>query len=76
MPDYQHELDVRNQSCPMPVMKTKKALKSVASGEVLFVMATDPASVEDITTLLEKMDASIIESSNQGGEYHFYIKKD
>ena len=76
MPDFQHELDARNESCPMPVMKTKKALKSMNSGEVLHVMATDPASSDDIHALLENLNASIIESNKNGGEYHFYIKKD
>lgn len=75
MPEFQHELDTRNESCPMPVMKTKKALKKLASGEVLFVMATDPASVDDINALLENLEANIIESSKEGNEYHFYIKK-
>ncbi len=76
MPEFQKELDARNESCPMPVMKTKKALKGMTSGEVLHVMATDPASVEDIGTLLESLDANIMESNEEGGEYHFYIKKD
>ena len=76
MPEFQHELDTRNESYPMPVMKTKKALKKLASGEILFVKATDPASVDDISALLENLDANIIESSKDGDEYHFYIKKD
>lgn len=75
MPEFQQELDARNESCPMPVMKTKKALKNMASGEVLHVMATDPASVEDIGTLLESLDASITEKNEEGGVYHFYIEK-
>lgn len=76
MPDFQQELDARNESCPMPVMKTKKALKGMASGEVLHVMATDPASVEDIGTLVEGLDASIVENNEEDGIYHFYIRKD
>lgn len=76
MIEFQHELDARNESCPMPVMKTKKALKGMASGEVLHVIATDPASVDDINILLENLNASIIENNEDGGEYHFYIKMD
>lgn len=75
MPDFQQELDSRNESCPMPVMKTKKMLKGMSAGEVLHVIATDPASVQDITILLEAMDDELIETSEAGGEYHFYIKK-
>lgn len=75
MPDFQHELDARNESCPMPVMKTKKTLHKMAAGEVLHVIATDPASVQDIAILLDALDDELLESSKEGGEYHFYIKK-
>ena len=75
MTDFDKELDVRNMGCPMPVMKTKMNLKGIASGEVLHVIATDPASVDDITTLMETTGDEILESSNEDGEYHFYIKK-
>lgn len=75
MPDFQHELDARNLSCPMPVMKTKKALKGLASGEVIHVIATDPASADDLSTLVESTGDEIIEQSDSDGEYHFYIKK-
>lgn len=75
MPDFQQELDARNLSCPMPVMKTKKALKSMSSGDVLYVIATDPASADDLATLTESTGDEIIEQSEASGEYHFYIKK-
>ena len=75
MPDFQHELDARNESCPMPVMKTKKMLRSIAAGEVLHVIATDPASVQDITILLESLNDELVETTEADGEYHFYIKK-
>jgi len=75
MPDFQHELDSRNESCPMPVMKTKKMLKGMAAGEVLHVIASDPASVQDITILLESLNDELLETSEADGEYHFYIKK-
>lgn len=75
MPDFQQELNTRNESCPMPVMKTNKALKKMSPGEVLHVIATDPASVADITTLTETSGDEIIEQTVADGEYHFYIKK-
>ena len=75
MPDFQKELDVKNMSCPIPVMQTKKILRDMAAGDVLHVIATDPASVEDINILLESVDDTLIDSSEGGGEYHFYIKK-
>ena len=75
MVDFQEELDVRNLGCPMPVMRTKKALKKLESGKVIHVMATDPASVEDITTLIESQSAEILEQNEEEGVFHFYIKQ-
>jgi len=75
MPDFQVELDARNLSCPMPVMKTKKALKGMNSGDVLHVIATDPASVQDLEILLESLSDELLEQTDGGGEFHFYIKK-
>jgi len=75
MQNFQHELDSRNESCPMPVMKTKKMLKGMPAGEVLHVIASDPASVQDITILLESLKDELLEKTESGGEYHFYIKK-
>ncbi|HEB99726.1 MAG TPA: sulfurtransferase TusA family protein [Thiotrichales bacterium] len=75
MPEFNQELDTSGLNCPMPVMKTKKALKGMNAGEVLHVIATDPASNEDIPALIEELDAEIIESGQEGGAYHFYIRK-
>ncbi|MDQ1363739.1 MAG: tRNA 2-thiouridine synthesizing protein [Pseudomonadota bacterium] len=75
MPNFSVEVDARNESCPMPVMKTKKALKGMKSGEVLHVIATDPASAQDINTLLEALNDKLLETSRNGGEFHFYIQK-
>jgi len=75
MPEFQKELDAKNMSCPAPVMKTKKMLRDMAAGDVLHVVATDPISIEDINTLLESVDDTLIDDSESNGEYHFYIKK-
>ena len=76
MTDFQVEIDARNLSCPMPAMKAKKALKGMSSGEVLHVIATDPASVQDLEILLESLDDDeLLEHTEGSGEFHFYIKK-
>lgn len=75
MTDYQIEVDARNLSCPVPVKKTKQALTAMAAGEVLHVITTDAASVEDINILLKSMEDEMIEKTECDGEYHFYIKK-
>ena len=75
MTDFQVEIDARNLSCPMPVMKAKKALKGMSSGEVLYLIATDPASVQDLEILLESLNDELLEQAEGSGEFHFYIKK-
>lgn len=75
MPKFQQELDARNESCPAPLMKTKKALKGMNAGEVLHVMSTDLSSAEDIETLLRKVDASMIERNRDDDVFHMYIQK-
>ena len=75
MIDFQAEIDARGLSCPMPVMKTKKELKRLSTGDVLHVVATDPASVQDLEILLESLDDEMLAESQENGEYHFYIKK-
>jgi len=75
MADFDQELDTSGLNCPMPVMKTKKTLKGLDSGQVLHVIATDPASAEDIPDLLDTTGDSMLESRQEGGSYHFYIRK-
>ena len=75
MIEFQTEIDARGLSCPMPVMKAKKELKHLSTGDVLHVIATDPASVQDIEILLESLEDEMIEATEVNGEYHFYIKK-
>lgn len=47
-PGWDHELDARGLLCPLPVLKARKRLQAMASGEVLRVLATDPAAVVDV----------------------------
>jgi len=75
MVEYNEELDVRNEKCPLPVKKTKNALKSMSTGEVLHVMATDPSSGQDIEILLKMLNDRLIESCFDNGVFHFFIEK-
>ncbi|MCW8935888.1 MAG: sulfurtransferase TusA family protein [Gammaproteobacteria bacterium] len=75
MIEFQTEIDARGLNCPMPVMKVKKELKHLSKGDVLHVIATDPASVQDMAILLASLVDEMLETSEGGGEYHFYIKK-
>ncbi len=75
MPKFDKELDASGLTCPMPVMKAKKMLQSLTSGQVLHLIATDPGTKSDIPALVGKTGDQIIETSEQDKTLHFYIKK-
>jgi len=75
MQTFDKELDASGLTCPMPVMKCKKTLQTLAAGQVLHLMATDPGTKSDIPALVSKTGDQILETSEEGGKYHFYIKK-
>ena len=75
MIEAQVKLDARNLNCPIPVMKVKKELRNMEPGEVIYVMATDPACPQDIDLLLQSTKDELLESTESGGEFHFYIQK-
>ena len=69
------ELDCRGLNCPLPVLKTKKAIVALGSGDVLRVVATDPGSVADMAAFSRRTKNEIIKQSEGGGEYVFYFRK-
>lgn len=73
--EFNKELDARGLNCPLPILRTKKGLAELASGEVLKVIATDPGSVKDMQAFAKQTGNDLVESSEAGGEYTFYMKK-
>ena len=69
------ELDARGLNCPLPVLKTKKAMEELQAGQVLKMMATDPGSVNDMDSWAKRTGNEIIEREESNGEFSFYIKK-
>lgn len=72
---YQQQLDARGLECPMPLLKTKLALQGLATGEVLWVVASDQGSWRDIPRYLELSAHHLLASDVVAGDYHFWIKK-
>ncbi len=68
-------LDVKGLACPMPVLKTKKAIDSMGSGQTLEVIATDPASKSDIPAFLSRVGHKLVEADEKDGIFSFLIKK-
>ena len=67
-------LDAKGLNCPLPILKTKKMIKSMTSGQVLQVMATDPGSIADMTAFCNQTGNELMSQSNQGDVYTFEIK--
>lgn len=67
--------DLKGLNCPMPVLKTKKALDSLMPGQVLKVDITDPGSKSDIPAMLKRTGNELIEVNEAGGVFTFLIKK-
>ena len=68
-------LDTKGMNCPMPVLKTKKAIDTLQSGQVLEVISTDAGSKSDIPALLKSLGHELLETKEQGNVIEFYIKK-
>ena len=62
-------------SCPMPVIKTKKAIDALATGQVLKLIATDPGSVSDIAAWSKKTGHRLLRSEHTGAQFIFYLQK-
>lgn len=69
------ELNCQGMNCPLPILKTKKAVDGMQSGEVLKMMATDPGSVNDMASWSKRTGNEVIEHTEDGGVHTFYIKK-
>jgi tRNA 2-thiouridine synthesizing protein A len=68
-------LDCTGLSCPMPILKTKKAMDTLQPGQVLKMIATDPGSVPDINAWTRKTGNALLETTQEGGKYVFYLQK-
>ncbi|MBU1190768.1 MAG: sulfurtransferase TusA family protein [Gammaproteobacteria bacterium] len=75
MANFDDELDASGLNCPLPILRAKKALTALASGKVLHIIATDPGSVKDFEAFAKQTGNTLMESNEQGGKYHFLIKK-
>jgi len=68
-------LDAKGMNCPMPILKTKKALDAIQPGQVLEVIATDVGAKSDIPALLKRLGHELVETTEEGGILKFYIRK-
>jgi tRNA 2-thiouridine synthesizing protein A len=72
---YDKELDARGLNCPLPILRTKKALTDLQSGQVLKVLATDPGSVKDFQTFARQTGHALLSHDETNREFTFFMKK-
>ena len=68
-------LDARNLKCPLPVLRARKAMKEVAAGGLLKVLATDPGAPQDFVHFCRATGHELVESTESGGIYNITIRK-
>lgn len=68
-------LDVKGLACPMPIVKTKKAMNELASDEVLEIHATDKGAKNDLTAWAKSTGHELVQSEEDNGVFKFWIKK-
>ena len=71
----QKELDTRGLNCPLPILKAKKALADMLSGEVLKVLATDPGSMRDFQAFARQTGNELVEQSTAADEFTHFLRR-
>jgi len=72
---HDFDLDARGLNCPLPILRTKKALNTMTSGQVLKVLATDPGSVRDFQAFCRQTGNMLLDANEASGEFSFLLRK-
>ena len=73
--NFDKELDAKGLNCPLPILRAKKALAEMASGQLLRILATDPGSVKDFAAFAKQTGNELLSTAEKGKEFEFYIKR-
>ena len=73
--EAQKEIDTRGMNCPLPILKAKKALADMSSGDVLKVVATDPGSVRDFQAFARQTGNELLEQTSANDEFVHYLRR-
>ena len=73
--EFSRELDARGLKCPLPILRTKKSLNDMISGQVLRVVATDPGSVKDFQAFSRQTGNELLSAETARDEFVFFMKK-
>jgi len=72
---FDRELDVKGLSCPLPILRTKKTLAEMTSGQVLRVLATDPGAVKDFQAFAKQTGNHLLANAEADLVFEFYFKR-
>ena len=72
---FDRELDVKGLNCPLPILRTKKALSEMSSGQVLRVLATDPGAVKDFHAFAKQTGNQLLSYAEAEQVFEFYFKR-
>ncbi len=75
MLQHDREVDARGLNCPLPILRTKKTLNDMASGQILRVVSTDPGSVRDFLAFAKQTGNELVGHGEQDGEFWFVLKR-
>ena len=73
--EAQKTLDTRGLNCPLPILKAKKALADMVSGEVLKVLSTDPGSVRDFQAFARQTGNELVEQTSASSEFVHLLRR-
>ena len=69
------EVDARGLNCPLPILRTKKALNDMQSGQVLRILATDPSAVRDFQAFAKQTGNELLQHVEQDGVFSFLLRR-
>lgn len=72
---FDRELDVKGLSCPLPILRTKKALSEMATGQVLRVLATDPSAAKDFQAFAKQTGNELVSNTEVDQVFEFFFKR-
>lgn len=73
--DFDRDLDVQGLNCPLPILRTKKALAEMETGQVLRVLATDPGSLKDFPAFAKQTGNELVEQKEENRVFEFFLKR-
>jgi len=73
--NFDKELDARGLNCPLPILRAKKALNELQSGQVLKIVATDPGSVKDFQAFSKQTGNDLLSQHEENKEFTFFLKR-